>query len=101
MRKPGLLVSCRNLSERSRANTIEPVARPDHQDAEHESEIADAVGDERLVGGGGRGVACRTNGRSADSELTPTSSQKMNIITKLFASTMPSIENMKSESAAK
>ena len=39
--------------------------------------------------------------RSADSELTPTSSQKMNIITKLFASTMPSIENMKSESPAK
>ena len=30
-------------------------------------------------------------------ELTPTSSQKMNIIAKLFASTMPSIENMKSD----
>ena len=30
-------------------------------------------------------------------ELTPTSSQKMNIIAKLFARTMPSIENMNSE----
>jgi hypothetical protein len=34
-------------------------------------------------------------------ELTPTSSQKMNIITKLFERTTPSIENMKKESDAK
>src|SRR3954471_1589295 len=34
-------------------------------------------------------------------EQTPTSSQKMNIITKLFARTMPIIANMKRESDAK
>ena len=34
-------------------------------------------------------------------EATPTNSQKMNIITKLLASTMPSIANMKKESEAK
>ena len=33
--------------------------------------------------------------------LTPTSSQKMKIITKLSASTMPSIENMNSDRPAK
>ena len=34
-------------------------------------------------------------------EAKPTNSQKMNIITKLLASTMPSIANMKKESEAK
>ncbi len=39
---------------------------PDHQDPEHESEIADAIGQERFLGGLGRGSRARTNGRSAN-----------------------------------
>ena len=31
--------------------------RPDHQDAEHESEVADAIGEKRFLGRLGRGVA--------------------------------------------
>ena len=31
--------------------------RPDHQDPEHESEVADAVGEKGFLGGRGRGVA--------------------------------------------
>ena len=45
----------------------------------------------------GRGIAREPVADEQIAELTPTSSQKMNIIAKLFASTMPSIENMKSE----